>query len=203
MDIPIQTKVNCTDGSCGHSVCVVINPVAEQLTHLVVKEKDFPYLERIVPIELVAECSPQLICLNCTKSQLAILKPFFEVEYKTGDGLYFGYEVDEYRMWPYATSEVMPIPAELERISPEEVRIYPGARVKAKDGRVGQVNEFLIDPTNGHITHLVLRDGHLWSKKDVTIPVSDIERIEKNVVYLKLDKHSIEKLPSIPVRRMN
>jgi hypothetical protein len=35
----------------------------------------------------------------------------------------------------------------------------------------------------------------------VTIPVSQIERIEENAVYLRLDKHSIEALPAIPVRR--
>jgi hypothetical protein len=35
----------------------------------------------------------------------------------------------------------------------------------------------------------------------VTIPVSQIERIEENTVYLKLDKHSIEVLPAVPVSR--
>jgi sporulation protein YlmC with PRC-barrel domain len=73
--------------------------------------------------------------------------------------------------------------------------------VEATDGHVGQVDEFLVDPTNEHITHLVLREGHLWGQKDVTIPVSQIDRIEQDVVYLKLDKHGIEKLPSVPVRR--
>jgi hypothetical protein len=35
----------------------------------------------------------------------------------------------------------------------------------------------------------------------VTIPVSQIERITEDTVYLKLDKKSIEALPVIPVRR--
>jgi hypothetical protein len=47
----------------------------------------------------------------------------------------------------------------------------------------------------------VLREGHLWGQKDVTIPVSQIERIEEDAVHLKLDKRSIEALPAIPVRR--
>jgi sporulation protein YlmC with PRC-barrel domain len=66
---------------------------------------------------------------------------------------------------------------------------------------VGKVDEFLVDLSDGHITHLVLREGHLWGQKDVTIPVSEIQRIEEDTVYLKLDKHSIEKLPGIPVKR--
>lgn len=37
------------------------------------------------------------------------------------------------------------------------------------------------------ITHLVLRESHLWGQKDVTIPVSEIDRMEDNVVYHKLN----------------
>jgi hypothetical protein len=63
------------------------------------------------------------------------------------------------------------------------------------------VDEFLVDPENDVITHLVLREGHLWGKKDVTIPVSEIKKIAEEAVYLKLDKKAIESLPTIPVNR--
>ncbi len=76
--------------------------------------------------------------------------------------------------------------------------IQPGSVVTASDGDVGRVDEFVVDPTNEHITHLVLREGHLWGKKDVTIPVANIDRFEDNVVYLNLTKEEVEKLPTIP-----
>ena len=38
-------------------------------------------------------------------------------------------------------------------------------------------------------------------QRDVTIPVSEIERFEENVVHLKLDKRHIDALPSIPAKR--
>jgi sporulation protein YlmC with PRC-barrel domain len=63
------------------------------------------------------------------------------------------------------------------------------------------VDEFLVDPGSGQITHLALREGHLWGRRDVTIPVSAIDRIEDDIVYLKLDKAAIAALPAIPVRR--
>jgi sporulation protein YlmC with PRC-barrel domain len=63
---------------------------------------------------------------------------------------------------------------------------------------VGRVDEFLVDPENEHITHLVMREGHLWEQKEVTIPVSAIARVEEDAVYLKLDKASIEALPAVP-----
>jgi hypothetical protein len=48
---------------------------------------------------------------------------------------------------------------------------------------------------------VVLREGHLWGKKDVTIPVSEIERITDDAVYLKLGKKVIATLPTVAMRR--
>ena len=49
------------------------------------------------------------------------------------------------------------------------------------------------------MTHLVMREGHLWGKKDVVIPVSEVDRIEEDTVYLKLSKDEVQALPAIPV----
>ena len=118
-----------------------------------------------------------------------------------GDLAGLEYKADEYWLWPYALPESDVIPLEYERTPPGELAIRRGAHVQATDGRVGQVDEFLIDPVNEHITHLVLREGHLWGQKDVTIPISEIDRFEEDTVYLKLDKDQIEALPTVSVRR--
>jgi sporulation protein YlmC with PRC-barrel domain len=90
-----------------------------------------------------------------------------------------------------------------EPIPEDELAIRRGAQVEATDGHVGRVDEFLINPDNDLITHLVLREGHLWGKKDVVIPVSQIDRFEDNTVHLKLDKSEIEALPTIPINRLS
>ena len=66
---------------------------------------------------------------------------------------------------------------------------------------MGKVDEFLVDPQNDNISHLVLREGHLWGQQDVTIPVSEIDKITEDAVYLKLDKNDITTLPTVPVKR--
>ena len=88
-----------------------------------------------------------------------------------------------------------------ERIPPGELALQKGARVKAKDGFIGHVQEFLANPMDGNITHLILREGHFWGQKDVTIKMSYVERIEEKIVYLNLEKSAIEKLPSAKVRQ--
>ena len=105
-------------------------------------------------------------------------------------------------MEPWATPmEVSYVEEVVERIPPGELAVRRGTRVEATDGHVGQVGEFVVEPESGHITHLILLEGHLWAKKEVTLPLSAIDHSEGDTVYLNLDKKAVEALPSVPVRR--
>lgn len=201
MDIPVSAEVKCADGVCGRLTYVIVDPVTRQVTHVVVKERGFPHTERLVPVELVLESTPHFLRLRCTEAGLAALEPFSETDYIREEIPYFDKTVEAYLMRPYFVPVTTMVPVEHSHVPPGEVAVRRGARVEAIDGRVGQVDEFLVDPQNDHITHLVLREGHWWGQKDVTIPVSQIDRIKEDTVYLKLDKHSIERLPALPVHR--
>ncbi len=201
LEIPVNAEVHCIDGTCGRCIYVIVNPTTQKITHLVVKQEQFPNTPRLVPLLSVQQTEPDSIQLSCTRDGLAAMDRFVEIEYIPGVVPYFRYGPGEYMMWPYVSPEPMVMPIEHKRIPPGELAVRRGAQVTATDGAVGQVDEFIVDPTDGHITHLVLREGHLWGQKDVTIPISQIDRIEANNVYLKLDKQSIEALPAVPVRR--
>ncbi|MBT3259709.1 MAG: PRC-barrel domain-containing protein, partial [Deltaproteobacteria bacterium] len=79
--------------------------------------------------------------------------------------------------------------------------VHRGAKVFAKDERVGKVDEFLVEGKSGRITHLVLVEGHLWGKKDIAVPVNQIDRYEDGDVYLKIDKAQVESLPEFDVKK--
>jgi uncharacterized membrane protein len=105
-------------------------------------------------------------------------------------------------MLPYATPmHMIGIPVEVEHVPLGEIAVRRGTLVEATDGYVGDVAELLVDPGKGEITHFVLQEGHLWGKKEVTLPLSAIDRVEEETVYLKLDKKAVESLPSVPVKR--
>jgi uncharacterized protein YrrD len=202
MDIPINVEVLCAGKECGHSTYLVINPVSERVTHLVVAEKAFPNIERLVPVNKILASSPNSIQLRCSQTELSAMNAFEETDFIEAGRLETSlpYSVP-YEVWPYAMYDAMPMPFEHERIPAGEIAIRRGTPVKATDGQVGKVDEFLVDPENDVITHLILREGHLWGKKDVTIPVSEIDKIAEEAVYLKLDKKAIETLPTVPIRR--
>jgi sporulation protein YlmC with PRC-barrel domain len=199
MDIPMDAEVNCVDGPCGHSVCVIIDPVKDQVTHFVVKQNYSPETQRLVPIDQIIESNPHLIRLCCTRNELDDMPPFVRTEFIPSP--VSGVEVTPSMLWPYATPEFGYITIEHDRVPPHELAIHRGAHVEAKDGRVGKVDEFLVDPVSGDITHLVLREGHLWGQKDVIIPINQIDYLGKDNVQLKLDKVGVAELPAIPVSR--
>jgi sporulation protein YlmC with PRC-barrel domain len=209
MDIPVDAHVECADGPGGRSTHVILDPRRRTVTHLVVEEKAWPHVARLVPLELVVRSDPHTIWLRCPRAELAALDNFLEAAFMPADpsadeGVDLGgYPAGSLFLWPYPLmADPLPKPfVEVERVPPGERDIRRGARVVATNGPVGRVDEFLVDPTDGKITHLVLREGHFWGQKDVTIPVSEIDHIDDEAVYLKLDKLEIGALPSVPAHR--
>jgi sporulation protein YlmC with PRC-barrel domain len=198
MDMPINVDVLCGEQECGRSTYVILNPKTREITHVVVREKAFPHVERLVPVDMVTESTPSFIRLRCGEEELAQQKRFTQTEFLGVDTARSA--SGSILMWPYAYPVMPLIPLEHEQIPPGELALRRGTAVEASDGRVGRIDEFLVDPTNDYITHLIMREGHLWGQKDVTIPVSAIDRIEEDVVYLKLNKEEIAALPAIPVQ---
>jgi sporulation protein YlmC with PRC-barrel domain len=209
MEIPLQAQVECTDGVCGRSAYMLINPVIDKVTHLVVRE-DASNTEYIVPVDLMDETIAGIIRLRCSKAELEKMPPFVKttfIEKKVPNkkfnypgGLYGG---EGYFYLPYVTSaeETVQVPVEHEQIPGGELTVRRGTRVEATDGYIGKVDEFVVNPKNGDITHLVMREGHLWGQKDVIIPLSALSTTLNDTVFLKLDKQQIESLPTFPLHR--
>jgi hypothetical protein len=127
---------------------------------------------------------------------------FVEREFIRVDAPVNQYLPGGYALWPY----VLPLDENFveivhERIPNGETALHRGSQVEAVDGPVGPIDELLVDREKGHITHLVLRHGHLWGKKDVVIPVSAIREIRADEVFLNLSKQAIEAMPAIPIKR--
>jgi hypothetical protein len=208
MEIPLNARVECTDGVCGRSVYVLINPVMDKVTHLVVKEDSSPNTEYIVPVDFVTDTIADTIRMRCSKAELEKMDPFIKttfIEEKVPDKN-FGYSgiygMGSYYYMPYVTPErTVYHSMDYQQIPPGELTVRRGTRVEATDGYVGKVDEFVVNPENGHITHLVMREGHLWGQKDVIIPLSAMGDNRQDTVFLKLDKHQIESLPTFPLHR--
>ena len=196
MDIPIKASVMCNEEDCGQTICVIVNPINDELTHVVVEDKEAPYQERIIPIELVEESTPKMIRLSCSKAEFQKMENFIEHRYIPAEKAYGVFPLVQKVYIPFSTVSFKIADVARERVPDGGIAFHPGTLIEATDGEVGKVDEFLVDPVSEHITHLVMKEGHLWNKREIAIPASDIDHIEKDVVYLKISKTQIEALPT-------
>jgi hypothetical protein len=69
-------------------------------------------------------------------------------------------------------------------------------RVHAVDGEIGQVEGFAVDPVDHQVTHILLKEGHLWGRKEVAIPVSAVASLDAGI-QLNITRKQVEDLPPL------
>ena len=202
-NISINTHVECSDGSCGKSTQVIFNPVNHKVTHLVVEDRHLPDSHtRLVPVGKVASVTQEKITLNCTKVEVEKMPSFIIKHFVQESHPGKAYQSRDSYTYQYVVNDTGYDEFKEENIPDGELALYPGMHIKSKDDdKVGKLDELVLDPESGDITHLLMREGHLWGKKDVAIPVSEVEFCDADTIYLKLDKATIEALPTVAVKK--
>ena len=196
MDIALNAHAECTDGRIGRVENLIINPVTENITYLVIKENDVGNTLRLVSEHLVKETSPDTIFFSIDKKKFRKMKSFIQEDYIPSNIMLY---MEEKAGWYMGAPAAMFV--EREAVPPGAVALHKGAVVDASDGRIGKVDELLVEKKSGRITHLILKEGHLWGKRAVSVPVSQIDRYEEKRVYLKINKKAVEGLPVIELRK--
>jgi hypothetical protein len=79
MPFRIGADASCTDGAYGQVSRIIVNPVAREVTHLVVDPKHRNGPGRLVPADLVDATTGQ-IRLVCTVAEFQRLRPAQETE---------------------------------------------------------------------------------------------------------------------------
>jgi len=193
MDVPVKAQVECLDGPCGQSTCIIIDPATRFVTHVVVEDKDEPEAQYLVPLDEFKMSLPHLIQLRCTKYELRQMPRFVHITHETRlmPSTFFppGSSIGPTMIWENGL-----VPVSHELVPEGELAIHQGAQVEATDGPIGQVDEFLLDPTTEQINYLVLREHHLWHHQELMVPASQIAQIKDDTIYLKIDKHTIEQM---------
>lgn len=217
----IGAEASCSDGACGEVTRVIVDPVAEAVTHLVVGPKHGGDPGRLVPLALIDATVGQ-IQLRCTTAEFEKLDPAEETKFIPGTGGYAGYGSGQVSYWPYYTMGAgglgggslgmggvgMDIgsrglaggsPSQnvtYDSVPPGEVEVHRGDHVQATDGHIGRVQGLVIDRRSGHVTHVLLQEGHLWGRREVAIPVSAVASTSDGIL-LTITKQEVEDLPPL------
>jgi sporulation protein YlmC with PRC-barrel domain len=195
-----------TSGELGTLEAVIIDPTAQVVTDLVVAH-DRLGPRALVPLRAVTGSTAEDVTLDLDAAGLAAC-PAFDISAVNQPGSDFtpdDYFMDPgvYYLEPFATPmDSWPLGSH-ERIPKGECSIRRGDEVETSDGtKAGHVDEFLVDPADGHITHVVLRQGHLLGHHDdCVIPVAHATEISEGKIRLDIDISQVAALDHIPVKR--
>jgi sporulation protein YlmC with PRC-barrel domain len=191
----IGSIARCTDGVCGRLNQVVFDPIKDQVTHLIVEPEHREGLGRLVPIDL-AQARAGEIALNCTQHEFDELDTAEEVRFLPGTEGYGGYEPSDFLLWPYFGGNATE-PVVVDTLPVGEVAVRRGEAVHAADGQVGEVEGLIIDGRNDHVTHLLLKRGHLFGQRDVAIPIGEVAALDADGIRLSMRKDEVGKLPAV------
>ena len=201
-DIPLFAHVQCTDGAGGKTTNIIVNPINLQVTHIAVQDKHLPENPtRLVPVSKIASTSPDQIVLNCSKDELAKLPPFIVTNFIQESASGAAYESGAGYTFPYVINDTAYDTVKERNVPAGELALTPGMQVKATDEKIGKLDELVLDSESGHITHLLIRSGHLWGKKELAIPISAVDFTDEKVIYLNLGKKELLDLPAVKVKR--
>ena len=208
-EFTLGAKASCSDGSCGEVIRTILDPATRTVTHLVIEPRHHPENGRLVPVELV-EAGAGEIRLRCSLAEFDNLAPAEEIELVEGIDYGGGYGPDAVvgygdvgSMGVGASSSGMGIGTSLghhrptvtsDNVPEGETEVVRHEHVHATDGEIGRLKGFAVDPADHRVTHVLLREGHLWGRKEVAIPVSAVTSLDDGI-WLNLTKKQVEELP--------
>jgi sporulation protein YlmC with PRC-barrel domain len=217
MRLEIGDRVRCTDGVYGELADVVIDPLEKRVTHLVVRPAQDEREARLVPIQLAKGGGDEEreIELECTLAEAQGFESVHEAAF-----LRLGERPAEDPNWDVGVEDVLAMPyyagldvggfpagpdsyvtMYYDRVPKGEVEVRRASVVISADGHsLGEVDGFVVD-ADEHITHFVLEHGHLWGRKEVTIPIGAVARVESDAVHVALSKDEVGALPAVRVGR--
>ncbi len=209
-EFTIGVRATCSDGFCGELIRMITDPATGKLTHLVIKPEHRRQSDRLVSVELV-DMTADDISLRCTLAEFGELEPAEEVDLAEGDEYGGGYG-DAESVQGYGNVGSMGVGGSISgtgvgtgvghrtrtvthHVVPlGEAELVPGEHVHAVDGEIGQVLGFIVDPDDQRVTHVLLREGHLWGRREVAIPISAVTAIDEGI-RLNITKKQVEDLP--------
>lgn len=205
MTLEIGSDARCRDGFGGQVRCLVVDPAARTVTHLVVEPEGRVGLARLVPLEIVdAAAAAAEVRLRCTEPEFRDLRPAEELVAEFVRGypvpvqlLPEGWRaagddpvVDASTSGPLRTPE-----KEVVDVVPAgEVEERRGDHVHAADGDIGQVRGLRIDPVSHQVTHVLLREGHVLGRRTVAIPSGNVTGFGDGI-RLDLTRQQVRDLP--------
>jgi uncharacterized membrane protein len=178
--IPLTAHAQASDGPCGELSGLVVSAEPPTLEYYVVRDTTPGHpIERLVPRARLDPAAIDMVRLDCTRDELGKMQPLSVQEYQQTDPKSSRMGIVDSERPPEGTSV-----------------LRQTQKVEATNGNIGKLVGIVIDD-EGRITHFYTRLDKRGSP-ELFLPVSAVSYTDRWTVFLLLDKHQLESLPTLP-----
>ena len=209
MRLELGKRARCSDGAARELVDLVVDADSSRVTHLVVQPENDPEAARLVPLDLAEVGANDEISLRCTTQELeemslvhehALLRAGERAEREDGwdVGARDMQVIPDYSPAPFAGDLASEVIVSYDRVPTGEIELRHASAIYSADQRhLGSVDGVVVD-ADGLISHLLLERGHLWWKREISIPAAAIAELSTDMVTLGVKKGELGAFPSVP-----
>jgi uncharacterized protein YrrD len=222
MQIETGANVYTSSGEkLGHVDRMVIDPHTKKVTHLVVRKGFLLKTDKVLPMDWVAAANGDRVALTLDATGLDSLPNFEEKHYVRADEAVSVAETAGGSpalqsgaaptvVWyppvmgvsPGTGVTAVPVPPKVryvktveENIPENTVALKEGAKVLSADGEhVGSVERLIVNSDTKDVTHLLVKEGVLFTKHK-TVPSDWIGETYEDEVHLVVDSNLLRGLP--------
>ena len=217
MELKEGTRVVTTDGKeVGKINRFVIDPVTNEVTHIVVQKGWLLTEDKVVPLDKVNTATEHDVVLSETVNDFDDLPPFEETHFIRADGeetdrttagessrlrvapAYYWYPTGGYLGFPASGIGYENWPqVEVKQNIPEDtVALKEGSKVVSSDDKhVGNIEQLFVDLDSNRATHFLISQGVLFKDRKV-VPARWVKTIAEDSVHLAVTSTVLENLPS-------
>ena len=225
MRIEPGMTVDSRNGKFGTLADVVVDPVRRQVTHLVVQPSRWWQEPRLIAAEAMTACDGH-VTLSWPTGEIIIAPAVQGSSFpgsETGPPEHRGMDVGGVRVfaWPSALatdglwsdrwSEPGPgagygrqpgtTTTTYDVIPRGTAEIRRASEVVGSDGRVVGHVHGLIMTRDFSITDVVIAHGHLWTHREITVPIDQVGSIETDELKMRVPRRSVLAFPSVHYHR--
>lgn len=195
-DFKIGSSVECRDGGCGKLARVVVEPESLAVTHLIVEAGLLLKKARVFPIDIVERADETGIRLSISSETLADYPEYKEVDLEHTVPGSAGGGVVSTGYGPMVTGSPTVVIHEKQRLGIAEdlETVKRGTAVSNARGQVGKLEHVVADPDSGAITHLVIRQGLLFTH-NTAVPIALVDQVTEEGIYLAATDEELKALP--------
>lgn len=197
----VGAQVRCKDGPCGRLQSVVVDPITQRVTDLVVEKGLLLTTDRVLPVYTVEEADDEWITLSIGEDSLNNYPEYRDIVFEPApaDLEDDRYDPSQVLMWasawdPYYNLPAVPLIQQHvhEGLSPEQAVIGRGTPVRNAEGRVGEIDHVLVNAETGEITYLVVDQG--ITRYSLVVPISMVKTVTEGGVLLEATDEELEQL---------